>query len=262
MSSTATVTLAEPVEVFPIASATEKITIVSPTTNSDGASLVILDVTSPSRLSVAVAPARKATIAASLEATTSPGMSTLILIDAGTVNSGATTSNATVTTVCAVPELPAASVAVKVIIVSPSGNTSDGASFDIDVIAPSTLSVAVTAAIIATISALSAATPSSSPSTISVAGASITGPVLSATVAVAVAVVVLPAASVTVNVTTVAPKGNTAGALLVIVRSVSTLSVATALSTQATTAGSVAAVPLASVAGTTPSTGAVRTGAV
>ena len=82
-----------------MASATEKITIVSPTTNSDGASLVMLDVTSPSRLSVAVAPARNATIAASLAVTTSPGISTLILIDAGTVNSGATTSSATVTTV-------------------------------------------------------------------------------------------------------------------------------------------------------------------
>ena len=147
-------------------------------------------------------------------------------------------------------------------VVSPRGNTSDGASFDIDVIAPSTLSVAVTAAIIATISALSADTPSSSPSTISVAGASTTGPVLSAIVAVAVAVVVLPAASVTLNVTTVAPRGNTAGASLVIVRSVSTLSIATALSAQATTAGSVAEVPLASVAGTTPSAGAVRTGPV
>ena len=93
-------------------------------------------------------------------------------------------------------------------------------------------------------------------------GAFITGGVMSAIVAVAVAVDVFPAASVTVNVTTVAPNGNTAGASFVIVTLLSTLSVATALSTQATIAGSVAAVPLASVAGTVSSAGTVRTGAV
>ena len=132
-------------------------------------------------------------------------------------------------------------------------------------ITPSTLSIAVTAAIISRIawnSGLSDDKPSSVPNTTSIAGAVITGVVVSAIVAVAVAVDVFPAASVTVNVTTVAPNGNTAGASFVIVTLVSTLSVATALSTQATTAGSVAAVPSASVAGTIPSAGTVRTGAV
>ena len=247
---------------LPAASETEKVTTVSPTSNSSGASLAIFAVKSPSLLSVAVAAAKKSTITSSSKATTLLGISTLILIESGTVSSGSTTSRLTLTIVCAVPVLPAASVAEKVTVVSPNRNKSVGASLEMDVIAPSTLSVAETPAIIATISGFSADKPSSVPSTTNVPGAVISGAVVSATVAVAVALDVFPAASVTVNVTTVAPSGRVSGASLIIVKLLSTLSVATALSIQATTAASVAAVPLASVAAIVPSAGAVITGAV
>ena len=54
-SRTTTVIVEDPVTLLPAASETEKVITVSPTTNSEGASLVILDVRSPSLLSVATA---------------------------------------------------------------------------------------------------------------------------------------------------------------------------------------------------------------
>ena len=64
------------------------------------------------------------------------------------------------------------------------------------------------------------------------------------------------------KVTVVGPKGNTSGALLVIVKFASTLSVAVAASKKAATDVSVFVVPFASVAATVVAAGAVTTGAV
>ena len=146
-----TVILADPVTVLPAASDTEKVTRVVPTGYAIKPSFVIFAVRSPSLLSVATAAAKNAVITSLLDRTTSPGISTLILIDSGMVNSGSTISRLTLTIVCVVPTLPTASVAVKVTVVSPNGNRSVGASLR-TCRAPSTLSVAVTPASMSIIS--------------------------------------------------------------------------------------------------------------
>ena len=209
-----------------------KVTTVSPTAYSAGPSFTMLDVTSPSLLSIAVALAKKVTIALSLAATTSDGISTSNAIGAGTVSSGGVISRLTVTTVWAVPVLPTASTAVKVTIVSPSGNAS-GTSLVIVEMTPSTLSVAVMDAKKSVTCASLTANPSFSPKKVIVAGAVITGAVKSATVTVAVALAEFPAASLTEKVTTVSPIGRTSGASFVIVNEESTLSVAVAVANQA-----------------------------
>ena len=122
---------------------------------------------------------------------------------------------------------------MKVTVVSPSGNTSAGASLVIEAIAPSTLSDAVIEAKKSITDASVAAKPSFSPSRVIAAGAVITGAVKSAIVTVAVALAEFPAASVTVKVTKVAPIGRTSGASLMIVTTESTLSVAAAVASQA-----------------------------
>ena len=210
-----------------------KVTTVSPTAYSSGPSFTMLDVTSPSLLSIAVALAKKVTIALSLAATTSDGISTSNAIGAGTVSSGGVISRLTVTTVWAVPVLPTASTAVKVTVVSPSGNTSAGTSLVTVAMAPSTLSVAVIDAKKSVTCASLTANPSFSPKKVIVAGAVMTGAVKSATVTVAVALAEFPAASLTEKVTTVSPIGRTSGASFVIVNEESTLSVAVAVANQA-----------------------------
>ena len=122
---------------------------------------------------------------------------------------------------------------MKVTVVSPSGNTSAGASLVIEAIAPSTLSDAVIEAKKSITDASVAAKPSFSPSRVIAAGAVITGAVKSATVTVAVALAEFPAASVTVKVTTVEPMVKISGASLVIVIDESTLSEALAVANQA-----------------------------
>ena len=92
-------TLEDAEAVLPKASDTVKVTTVSPTGYSAGPSFTILDVTSPSLLSTAVAPDKKATIASSFAATTSDGIATSSAIEAGTVSSGAVISRLIVTTV-------------------------------------------------------------------------------------------------------------------------------------------------------------------
>jgi hypothetical protein len=154
-----------------------------------------------------------------------------------------------------------ASVAVKVTVVAPIGNTVGASSVIVG--AESTLSEAIAAAKKATIAASVAAVPSASvAATVIDAGAVTTGAVWSVTVTTAEAVPLSMEESVLVKVTVVAPTGNTVGASSVIVGAESTLSEAVAAAKKATIAASVAAVPSASVAATVIGAGAVTTGAV
>ena len=185
----------------------------------------------------------------------------MIVTESGTVSSGGTISRATLMLVWAVPILPLESVAVKVKVLRPNGNTA-GASLLISAIDPSTLSVAVTDARKSTTSAEVVLIPASVPTKPNCSGASITGPVLSATVSTADPVPELPFASIAVNVIVVSPTGSKSGASLLTDTAVSTLSVAEAWSRKATTASSLEGVPFWSTAATSIASGTETSGAV
>ena len=145
--------------------------------------------------------------------------------------------------------------------VAPSGNMA-GALFEMLKLVV-TLSVAVAPFKNAWMAAFDCAVPFASvAATVMDAGAVSVGAFSSATVMLACAVCTLPAASVAVNVTVVVPIGKVAGASLVTVTWLSTLSVTVALARKAVIAGAVLAVPLLSVAETVILPGTLSTGLV
>ena len=153
------------------------------------------------------------------------------------------------------------SVAVKVIRLAPSTKVVGALFATVTVL--STLSLTITEARKLTTAASLAGDPETfKAATVIGCGAVSTGAVWSATVTVVLAVCVLSAESVALNSTTVAPSGNSAGALLVRVIAASTLSTTDAVARSATRVASVAAVPVASTAAITVFAGAVTTGAV
>ena len=171
-----------------------QVTIVSPSGNTVGASLVIVDISTWS------------------DASANPNSVTLLSIDvASTFTSrGAMIVGKVVSIIemiwVAEAELPEESVAVQVTIVSPSGNTS-GASLVVDDIS-----------IISADSRIPIFTGLASwliASCVIDSGAIRTGEVVSTTVMIWVAEAELPEESVAVQVTIVSPSGNTVGASLV-----------------------------------------------
>ena len=177
-----TVTFAVAVPLLLAASLAEKVTVVTPTGKVAGA-LLVMAPTTPT-LSVAVAAARNVAIAALVLATLVAPAAVGTVMLAGAVTVGAIVSATagvalTVTVAVAVPMLPAASVAEKVTVVTPTGKLVGA----LLVMAPTipTLSVAVAAVRNVAIVALVAATAvaPAAVATVIAAGALTTGSILS-----------------------------------------------------------------------------------
>ena len=191
-----TVTICVAVPMFPAASVADHVTVVVPTGNEAGALLV--GVSMPSTTSTAVAIPRAIADNGPVASTDTAG---------GAVTTGGVASTRfTVTSCVAVAVFPAASLALYVTVVTPTGKVG-GASLT-TLTAPSTRSMAVA-------EPRTSATGWLSPElALTAAGAVIAGGVVSVMVTVWVAVALFPAVSVAVQVTTVVPTGKVAGALL------------------------------------------------
>ena len=190
------VTVCVAVDVLPNASVDVYVTVVTPTGNVVGASLVTATI--PSTKSEAVAAFNVTGVRLAVAS---------VLTSAGALITGAVVS-ATITACVCVDVLPALSVDVYVTVVVPTENVA-GASF-VTVTVPSTKSVALAKPSATALLTLPA-------STLMFAGALITGAVVSPTIIFCVVVELSPLASVAVHVTTVVPTGNVAGASLVTV---------------------------------------------
>ena len=178
---------------LPAASAAVHVTTVSPTGYDAGASL-------PS----SATPTASDAVALPMSASAVDGPVASAEAVGGAISSGGVVSRTT-TRWTAVASFPAASVAVQVTVVVPSGNTA-GASLETD---------ATPTASVASGEPTSTGAPSGdAASAVASGGGTIEGGVVSTTFTSCSAVASFPAASVAVQVTVVAPSGNTAGASL------------------------------------------------
>src|SRR3989454_175359 len=169
------------------------VTVVAPNGNVAPLAGVQLVATGPSSVSVAE-PVKVNTAPAALVAST--------VAFAGTVTTGPVVS-VTVTVKDFVPTLAWLSVALHVTVVAPNGNVAPLAGVQLVATGPSSVSAAEAAKV-------NTAPVAPVASTVAFAGTVRTGPVVSFTVTVNDAAVWLPCASVTPQVTVVAPNGNVA----------------------------------------------------
>jgi hypothetical protein len=190
-----TVTSCVTVVTLPLLSVTVHVTVVFPSWNTLGASLVTLVIV---QLSVAVG-VPNATLNATHE-----------LFAATTTAAGAVTTGAcvslTVTVCVAVDTFPLLSVTVQFTVVVPNGKIAGALLV--------TVATPQLSAVVGVPNTTVVAAQFASAEATMFAGATIVGFVLSITLTVCVAVAVLPAPSVTVHVTVVVPNGKVAGALL------------------------------------------------
>ena len=186
-----TVTRCSAVAALPAASAAVQVTVVVPSGNRGGASLAT-DAT----------PTASDAVALPMSTGAPPGDAASPVTSAGAAIDGGVVST-TVTRCSAVAALPAASAAVQVTVVVPSGNRG-GASLATDATPTASDAVALPMS--------TGAPPGDAASPVTSAGAAIDGGVVSTTVTRCSAVAALPAASAAVQVTTVVPSGRTGGA--------------------------------------------------
>jgi hypothetical protein len=197
-STSVTVTICSQVAMFPLPSVTVQVTVVLPSGNTAGASLVTEAI---EQLSSTVGVPRTTPLAVHSSA------SVFTATGAGQTIVGSSTS-VTVTICSQVAMFPLPSVTVQVTVVLPSGKTA-GASLVTEAIEQlsSTVGVPRTTPL--------AVHSSASVLTATGAGHTIVGSSISVTVTICSQVAMFPLPSVTVQVTVVLPSGNTAGASFV-----------------------------------------------